>query len=64
MLATEIVIKAIKMVQTMKGKVLGLVENMAYLTMPDGSRNELFGPSNGAETGGNDGSAATCSDSD
>ena len=49
MLATEIVIKAIKMVQTMKGKVLGLVENMAYLTMPDGSRNELFGPSNGAE---------------
>lgn len=49
MLATEIVIKAIKMVQTLKGKVIGLVENMAYLTMPDGSRNELFGPSNGAE---------------
>jgi len=49
MLATEIVIKAIKMVQTLKGKVIGLVENMAYLTMPDGSRNELFGPSNGAD---------------
>ncbi|HEX8728015.1 MAG TPA: P-loop NTPase [Ktedonobacterales bacterium] len=49
MLATEIVVKCIKMVQTMKGKVIGLVENMAYLTMPDGSRNELFGPSNGAE---------------
>ena len=49
MLATEIVIKCIKMVQTLKGKVIGLVENMAYLTMPDGSRNELFGPSNGAE---------------
>ena len=49
MLATEVVIKSIKMVQTMKGKVIGLVENMAYLTMPDGSRNELFGPSNGAE---------------
>jgi Mrp family chromosome partitioning ATPase len=49
MLATDIVIKCIKMVQTMKGKVIGLVENMAYLTMPDGSRNELFGPSNGAE---------------
>lgn len=49
MLATEIVIKAIKMVQTLKGKVMGLVENMAYLTMPDGSRNEIFGPSNGAE---------------
>ena len=49
MLATEIVIKAIKMVQTLKGKVLGVVENMAYLTMPDGSRNEIFGPSNGAD---------------
>jgi hypothetical protein len=22
---------------------------MAYLTMPDGSRNEIFGPSNGAD---------------
>ncbi|HEX8981429.1 MAG TPA: P-loop NTPase [Ktedonobacterales bacterium] len=49
MLATEIVIKCIKMVQTMKGKVIGLVENMAFLTMPDGSRNEIFGPSNGAD---------------
>src|SRR5215469_11427169 len=49
MLATEIVIKCIKMVQTLKGKVLGIVENMAYLTMPDGSRDEIFGPSNGAE---------------
>ncbi|MGZ3601051.1 MAG: P-loop NTPase, partial [Ktedonobacterales bacterium] len=49
MLATEIVIKCIKMVQTLKGKVLGVVENMAYLTMPDGSRNEIFGPSNGAD---------------
>jgi hybrid cluster-associated redox disulfide protein len=49
MLATEIVIKAIKMVQTLKGKVVGVVENMAYLTMPDGSRNEIFGPSNGAD---------------
>ena len=49
MLATEIVMKCIKMVQTLKGKILGVVENMAYLTMPDGSRNEIFGPSNGAE---------------
>jgi Mrp family chromosome partitioning ATPase len=49
MLATEIVIKCIKMVQTLKGKVLGIVENMAYLTMPDGSHDEIFGPSNGAE---------------
>ena len=49
MLATEIVIKCIKMVQTLKGRVLGIVENMAYLTMPDGSHDEIFGPSNGAE---------------
>jgi hybrid cluster-associated redox disulfide protein len=49
MLATEIVMKCIKMVQTLKGKVVGVVENMAYFTMPDGSRNEIFGPSNGAE---------------
>jgi Mrp family chromosome partitioning ATPase len=49
MLATEIVMKAIKMVQSLKGRLIGVVENMAYLTMPDGSRNELFGPSNGPE---------------
>jgi hybrid cluster-associated redox disulfide protein len=49
MLATEIVIKCIKMVKTLNGKVLGIVENMAYLPMPDGSRNEIFGPSKGAE---------------
>ncbi len=49
MLATEIVMKCIKMVQQLKGKVVGVVENMSYLTMPDGSRNELFGPSNGPE---------------
>jgi hybrid cluster-associated redox disulfide protein len=49
MLATEIVVKCIKMVQTLKGRILGVVENMAYLTMPDGSRNEIFGPSNGSD---------------
>src|SRR5262249_966056 len=49
MLATEIVMKCIKMVQTLRGKLIGVVENMAYLTMPDGSRNEIFGPSNGPE---------------
>jgi hybrid cluster-associated redox disulfide protein len=49
MLATEIVMKCIKMVQALKGKVLGLVENMAYMQMPDGSLKEIFGPSNGPE---------------
>jgi hybrid cluster-associated redox disulfide protein len=49
MLATEIVMKCIKMVQTLKGRLIGVVENMAYMTMPDGNRNEIFGPSNGAQ---------------
>jgi hybrid cluster-associated redox disulfide protein len=49
LVATMIVKKCIKMVTTLKGKILGVVENMAYLTMPGGERQELFGPSNGAE---------------
>lgn len=49
MLATMIVKKCISMVQTLKGKIIGLVENMAYLDVPTGERMELFGPSNGTE---------------
>ncbi|HEV7128109.1 MAG TPA: P-loop NTPase [Ktedonobacterales bacterium] len=49
MLATTIVMKCIKMVQTLKGKIVGVVENMAYMEMPDGKRMEIFGPSNGPE---------------
>jgi hybrid cluster-associated redox disulfide protein len=49
MLATMIVKKCINMVQTLKGNILGVVENMAYLTLPTGDRMEPFGPSNGAE---------------
>ncbi|HEY7834692.1 MAG TPA: P-loop NTPase [Ktedonobacterales bacterium] len=49
MLATEIVMKCIKMVQTLKGKILGVVENMAFMDMPDGKRVEVFGPTNGPE---------------
>ncbi len=49
MLATNIVMKCIKMVQTLKGKIVGVVENMAYMDMPDGKRVEVFGPSNGPE---------------
>ena len=48
-LATDIVMKAIKMVQTLKGKLIGIVENMVYVPMPDGSRLEVFGPSRGPE---------------
>jgi hybrid cluster-associated redox disulfide protein len=49
MLATEIVMKAVKMVKTLKGRILGVVENMSYMEMPDGSRKEIFGPSTGNE---------------
>jgi hybrid cluster-associated redox disulfide protein len=49
MLATEIVMKCIKMVQSMKGKLIGLVENMSWMGLPDGTRMEVFGPSNGPE---------------
>ena len=49
LLATTIVMKCIKMVQTLKGKIVGVVENMAYMDMPDGKRVEVFGPSNGPE---------------
>jgi hybrid cluster-associated redox disulfide protein len=49
MLAMTIVMKCIKMVQTLKGKIVGVVENMAYMDMPDGTRAEVFGPSNGPE---------------
>ncbi len=49
MLATTIVMKCVKMVQTLKGKIVGVVENMAYMDMPDGKRVEVFGPSNGPE---------------
>jgi Mrp family chromosome partitioning ATPase len=49
MLATEIVMKAVKMVKTLKGRILGVVENMSYMEMPDGSHKEIFGPSTGNE---------------
>lgn len=49
MLATTIVMKCIKMVQTLKGKIIGVVENMAFMDLPDGQRMEVFGPSNGPE---------------
>jgi hybrid cluster-associated redox disulfide protein len=49
LLAIDIVKKCIKMVQRLKGKIVGIVENMAYLPQPDGTHLEIFGPSQGAE---------------
>jgi len=46
-LATMIVTKAVRLVKQLGGDILGVVENMAYVRMPDGSRNEVFGPSQG-----------------
>ncbi len=49
MLATTIVKKAIGMVNTLKGRIVGIVENMAFLRLPNGDRMEPFGSSNGAD---------------
>ena len=46
-LATMDVTKAVRLVKQLGGDILGVVENMAYVAMPDGSRNEVFGPSQG-----------------
>src|SRR5438132_1388346 len=46
-LAAMIVTKAVKLVKQLGGDILGIVENMAYVRMPDGSHNEAFGPSQG-----------------
>ena len=35
--------------EKMNVKILGVVENMAYLQMPDGSKNRLFGESSAKE---------------
>ncbi len=46
-LATMVVSKAISMVKKFEVPIVGLVENMSYVTLPDGSDFELFGPSQG-----------------
>jgi hybrid cluster-associated redox disulfide protein len=46
-LAAMIVGKAVKLVKQLGGDIVGIVENMAYVRMPDGSQNEVFGPSQG-----------------
>jgi Mrp family chromosome partitioning ATPase len=50
-LAGMVVRKAARMAQRMKAPVLGLVENMSYVTCPKcGERIEVFGPSRAMET--------------
>jgi Mrp family chromosome partitioning ATPase len=48
---TEMIVKkAVRMAQKMNVKVLGLVENMSYLTLPEtGKKLEVFGKSRGEE---------------
>src|SRR6266511_57337 len=46
-LATMVVTKAVRLVKQLGGDILGVVENMSYVTAPDGSRMEVFGPSQG-----------------
>jgi hybrid cluster-associated redox disulfide protein len=46
-LATMVVTKAVRLVKQLGGDILGIVENMSYVAAPDGSRLEVFGPSQG-----------------
>ncbi len=46
-LSAEVVAKSAAMAKTFSAPVLGLIENMAYLTCPHGERVDLFGPSRG-----------------
>ena len=46
-LATMVVTKAVKLVKQLGGDIIGVVENMAYVTLPDGGHFEVFGPSQG-----------------
>ncbi len=49
-LTEMIVMKAVKMAQKMNVKVLGVVQNMSYLVLPDtGKKLEIFGRSKGEE---------------
>jgi Mrp family chromosome partitioning ATPase len=49
-LTEMIVMKAVKMAQKMNVRVLGVVENMSYLALPDtGKKLEIFGKSKGEE---------------
>jgi Mrp family chromosome partitioning ATPase len=49
-LTEMIVMKAVKMAQKMNVRVLGVVENMSYLVLPDtGKKMEIFGRSKGEE---------------
>jgi Mrp family chromosome partitioning ATPase len=48
-LSAEVVAKASVMAKTFAAPVLGLIENMAFLTCPHGERMDLFGPSRGPE---------------
>ena len=65
MLATEIVVKCIKMVQTLKGQAFSASSRTwRIMTMPDGSRKEIFGPSNGSDLVRSDRRAAAGADPD
>lgn len=46
-LATMVVTKAVRLVKQLGGDILGVVENMAYVTTQSGERLEVFGPSQG-----------------
>ncbi|WP_182050934.1 Mrp/NBP35 family ATP-binding protein [Changpingibacter yushuensis] len=46
--AAEVAERAGQMAKQTNQRVVGVIENMSYLAMPDGSRNEIFGKGGGA----------------
>lgn len=48
-LSAEVVAKSSAMAKTFAAPLIGLIENMAFLTCPHGERIDLFGPSRGPE---------------
>src|SRR5439155_22249606 len=44
---TLVVRKAVTLVKQLGGDINGAVDNMAYVTLPDGGHLEVFGPSQG-----------------
>jgi ATP-binding protein involved in chromosome partitioning len=47
--AVEVARRGAKMFARVNVPILGVVENMSYLALPDGSKNEVFGSGGGAE---------------
>lgn len=59
-LAEKTATRGAKIFEKMNVKILGVVENMAYLSMPDGSKMKLFGESSASECASKLGTSVLC----